>query len=90
MKGYPVVAIFWEDHYQGIRSPIPKNPEEVIYRPTLTVGLLLSETEKCVLVASDIERMEEGDQATYTVILKTDIVGMKKYGKIKLENIRFT
>lgn len=90
MKGYPVVAIFWEDHYQCIRSPIPKNPDEIIYRPTLTVGLLLSETDKTVLVASDIERMEDADQATYTVILKSDIVGIKKYGKLKLENIRFT
>lgn len=89
MREYDFVAVFWEDHYSTITSPIPKNPDDIVTTPTLTVGILLCETEKTLLIAHDIERYEDHDNASYTVLIKQAIVGRKKYGSIELDNIRF-
>lgn len=89
MKGYRVVAVLWEDHISKIGAEIPKNPDEVFEVPTLTVGILLRETDKSLLVAHDIERLTEVDNSIYTVILKSTVVSIKDYGVIKLDSIRW-
>jgi hypothetical protein len=90
MKEYTIVAVMWEDHYHATQSLIPRNPDTVVERPTLTVGILMSETEKTLLIAHDIERYEDRDESSYTVILKATIVGgPKKYGTIELDGIRY-
>lgn len=90
MKEYEIVAILWEDHYHTSRSSIPKNPDRIVARPTLTIGVLISETKKTMLVAHDIERYEDRDDSSYTVILKKAVVSRKGYGKISLDKIRFS
>jgi len=89
MVEYPIVAIMWEDHMTSISSQIPRNPDEMIETPTLTVGILLSETDKTYLVAHDVERLTDIDNGTYTVILKSTVTGIKNFGKIPLNEIRF-
>ena len=89
MSGYKVVAVFWEDHITNIGQEIPKDPDEVFEVPTLTVGILMRETEKSLLVAHDLERLAEEDSSIYTVILKSAVIGVKEFGEIDLENIRW-
>lgn len=89
MNGYKVVAVFWEDHITRFGDTIPKDPDEVFDVPTLTVGILLCETDKSLLVAHDVERLAEEDSSIYTVILKNAVIGMKEFGNIELENIRW-
>lgn len=89
MKGYKIIAVLWEDHISRIGAELPENPDEVFEMPTLTVGILLRETEKSLLIAHDIERLGEIDNGTYTVILKNAILGIKEYGKIKINKIRW-
>lgn len=89
MKGYRVIAVLWEDHISKIGAEIPKNPDEVFDVPTLTVGILLRETDKSLLVAHDIERLESIDNSTYTVILKSAVLSIRDFGKLKLDNIRW-
>ena len=88
MNEYDIVAVLWQDHHHATQSPIPDNLDEYFDLPTLSVGILLRETPSRMFVVSDIERYEERDDATYTVILKNNIVGVKKYGSIELEDIR--
>jgi hypothetical protein len=89
MKGYKVIAVFWEDHTTKVGAEIPKNPDEVFDVPTLTVGILLRETDKSLLVAHDIERLENVDNSIYTVILKSTIISTKVFGRINLNSIRW-
>ncbi len=89
MVEYPIVAIMWEDHMTTISSQIPKNPDESIEVPTLTVGILLSETDKTYLVAHDVERLTDIDNGTYSIILKSTVTGIKKFGNLPLNEIRF-
>lgn len=89
MVEYPIVAIIWEDHVTRISSEIPKNSDELIDSPTITVGILLSETDKTYLVAHDVERYDSYDNGTYTVILKNTVVGFKNFGDLQLNEIRF-
>lgn len=85
MKKYDVVVVLWEDHIRATRSPIPDNPDEVFDRPMMSVGILLKETEKSVLLVSDLERYSDRDDATYMVILKNTILAMQRYGNIELD-----
>lgn len=87
MRKYPIVVILWEDHTQIIRSEMVKNPDEFL-KPTLTVGILYKETDKSLILVSDIERYSSRDDATYFIILKSTIISRKDYGKIKLAKIR--
>lgn len=87
--GYKVVAVLWEDHISRIGAEVPLNPDEVFDVPTLTVGILLRETDKSFLIAHDIERLEETDNSTYTVILKNAVIGKQEFGSIDIENIRW-
>jgi hypothetical protein len=89
MKGYKVVAVLWEDHVSRIGAQLPLNPDEAFEVPTLTVGILLRETEKSLLIAHDVERLEDIDNSTYTVLLKTAVVGVKEYGQIEIEGLRW-
>jgi len=89
MSGYKVVAVFWEDHITRVGHEIPQNPDEVFEVPTLTVGILLRETEKSLLVAHDLERLADEDRGIYTTILKSTVIGVKEFGEIDLENIRW-
>ena len=89
MSEYRVVAILWEDHVTKLGAEIPENPDEVFDLPTLTVGILMRETDKSLLVAHDIERLEDYDNSTYTIILKNAIINKKDFGEISLENIRW-
>jgi hypothetical protein len=86
---FEVVVVLWEDHIRTDRSSIPSNPDELFQRPTLSIGVLLKETPKSILVVSDIERYDDRDEGTYMVILKNSILGIKKYGTIQIENLRF-
>ena len=85
MNKYDIVAIFWEDHIQVIRSELVDNPDDLFEHPILSVGILYKETPKSIIIVHDIERYEDRDDSTYTAILKSTIVSMKKYGKIKLD-----
>lgn len=86
---YKVVAVFWEDHITRVAEDIPENPDEVFESPTLTVGILLRETDKSLLIAHDIERFSEYDNGTYTVILKNAVINRKDFGELDLEDIRW-
>lgn len=87
MKEYSIATIIWQDHWTISRSPLPKNVEDSI-RPTLTVGVILQETENVLVLASDIERYEDHDDVSYTIIFKNAIVARKEYGTIKLKKPR--
>lgn len=89
MNGYTVVAVLWEDHISRIGAELPQNPDEVFEMPTLTVGILLRETEKSLLIAHDIERLNDIDTSTYTVILKNAVLAVKEYGNIEIEGLRW-
>lgn len=89
MSGYKVIGVIWEDHITKVATEIPSNPDEEFDVPTLTVGILLRETDKSLLVAHDIERLDTTDNATFTVILKSAVIGRKEYGEIDLDDIRW-
>lgn len=90
MTTYKVMAVFWEDHVHVNRGPLLRNPDDAIYAPVLSIGALLGETDKCYMLASDIERLEDGNDCTYMIILKSTVVGVKEYGTIDLENLEFS
>jgi hypothetical protein len=88
MKGkiskYPIESILWEDHTHVERGPLPDNPDDFVL-PTLSIGIVLKETDKALVLVSEIERYRnQEDDMTYTLIFKDAIVGRKKYGKIEL------
>lgn len=85
MKSYSIAVILWNDHYYADRQSLPISPDEFIETPTLSVGIIVNETENTLLLASTIE--PGGKEFTYLAILKPTIVGIKKYGKIKLEKL---
>lgn len=87
MKKYSVVAVLWDDHMEVSRSALSKNPDEHI-RPVLSVGIVLDETDKVLVLGSCIERYAEYDDVSYMIILKATIVSIKEYGKIKLTKPR--
>lgn len=88
MKEYEVAVILWDDHRYINRDRLPINPDDLFSYPTLSVGLILGETEKALVLVHDIERFDDRDDSTYTVILKSTVVGKKVYGKIELDEIR--
>ena len=85
---YDIVLVLWEDHLSRDRYPIPLDPDELVERPTISVGILVRESPKAYVIASDLERYEDRDDATYTVILKSTVVGLEKYGKVQLSDLR--
>jgi UDP-3-O-acyl-N-acetylglucosamine deacetylase len=85
---YPVVVVLWEDHIHFDRSPIMETPSKAFLKPVLSAGILYKEDKKAIIVISDIERYDEHDEASYTVILKSAIVATRVFGKIKIESLR--
>jgi len=86
MRNYKIVIILWEDHTRMTSSTMVKDPDTAII-PTLSVGILYKETEKSYVLVSDIEKYENRDDCTYTIIRKP-IVSMKEFGEIPIEEIR--
>jgi len=90
MSEYNIIAVLWEDHISKLGAEIPENPDSVFAVPTLTVGILLCETAKSLLIAHDIERLTDVDNSIYTVILKHAVIGVPKvFGQIELKEIRW-
>ncbi len=87
MKEYPVVAVIWEDHVQFSRTGLLSDPDKSIM-PSISFGALYKETEKTITIVSNIERYAEHDDADFMVILKSTVVGVKRFGKIKLRKLR--
>lgn len=87
MKEYDIVAIFWDDHYHVTRSRLINDASDIL--PTLSLGIIVKETSRHIWLLSDLERYETRDEATYTIILKSTIVATEKYGKIKLNKLKF-
>lgn len=85
---YDIIVVLWEDHLRRDRYPIPLDPDSLVEIPTITAGILVRETEKTLVVASDLERYEDRDDATFTVIFKNAVIGLEKYGKIQLSDLR--
>lgn len=83
---YPIVAILWEDHISFRSEPIP---DKVEITPTLTVGLLIKKTKKYLIVAYNIERYDDADDADYIIILRSTILSTKQYDTIKINSLRF-
>jgi len=88
MKKYDIVAILWEDHIAFDREPLKKNPESTII-PTLSIGIVIQETEKVVVLANQWERYTNADDFKFLVLLKPAIIERKTYGTIKLRKPRF-
>lgn len=86
---YKVVAVIWEDHRRVDRSSLPVDPEDLIF-PTITIGALVRKTKRLIVIASDIERYEDRDDSTYTVIFRTNVNAIKEFGEIEIDNIRIT
>lgn len=87
MKEYSIVVVLWDDHYSASRQPLPKDPDNFL-SPVLSVGIIVKETKKVLVLVHDIERWDDQDDLSYTVILKSTIVGRKEYGRIKLKKPR--
>lgn len=87
MRDYSIAVILWEDHTAASRTNLPKNPDKFI-TPVLSVGLIIEETDKVLVLASDIERYEERDDVSYIVIIKSTIISRKIYGTIKITKPR--
>lgn len=86
IKGYPIVSILWEDHIDFRRSTIP---DKIDLIPVLTVGVIVKKTKKYLIVAYNIERYETHDEADFIIIVRSAILGIKKYGKIKINALYF-
>jgi hypothetical protein len=83
MKEYDIASILWEDHYHVSQGPLPNDPDDFVL-PTLSVGIILEETDKTLLLVSDIERYEDREDVSYTIIYKATIIGRKTYGTINI------
>lgn len=84
-KKYDVVAVIWEDHLKVHRQELPKNSDDLLDPPILSVGILVDKTRKTITLASDIEKKPTGTEATYLVILRNAVVAMETYGQIELD-----
>lgn len=86
MRKYKIVAILWEDHTRVTSSSMVIDPDTAI-KPTLSVGIIYKDTKKSIVLVSDIERYEDRDETTYTIIRKP-VVAIREYGEIELAKIR--
>jgi hypothetical protein len=82
-----IVAVLWDDHVYVDRDKIPRNPDEELI-PVLSVGVLYKETEKALILVNSIEKYDDRDDASYTIIIKSTIQGIKEYGEIEIDNLR--
>jgi len=84
---YKVVAVIWTDPRVINRSAIPSDPESLIF-PTITFGIIVKRTRKFIILVSDLERYDDRDDATYSILLRANIDAIKEYGEIEIENLR--
>jgi hypothetical protein len=87
MPKYPIVAVLWKDHIAFTRSPLTKDIGEQ-QKPTISFGIIVQDTPEFLIVTSDIERYNDRDDMTFTLIYKGTIVSVKKYGTIKISELR--
>lgn len=83
MKGYPIIGVLWQDHITVIAQELPDDPDSVVELPTLTIGVLVRETDKTLLIAHDVELGTT--VSTHSIIYKNAILNRKIYGEIRLE-----
>ena len=86
MRKHKIVAILWEDHSTFSRTRMVSDPDAAII-PTLSVGILYKKTKRSYVLVSDIERYEDRDDATFTIIRKP-IISMEEFGEIELIELR--
>jgi hypothetical protein len=86
-KYYNIESIIWIDHTHVERGSLPDDPDNSVL-PTLSFGVVIKETDKTLILVSEIERYNYGDDFSYTLIYKNAITGRKKYGTIELKNIK--
>lgn len=86
---YKVVAVIWEDHREVRRQPIINDPENLIF-PTITIGILLKKTKRILVIVSDIERSVDDDQASYLIIFRSNILAVKEFGELEIDNLRIS
>lgn len=87
MTEYEIVVVLWQDHIEYNRAKLPENPDECVERPTLTVGLLYKETDQTVTIISEIEPYDDRDEASFSIILKSTILGLNRYGSIQIRTL---
>jgi hypothetical protein len=87
MNNYKIVAVLWEDHIYVDRDKIPRTPDEEIMT-TLSVGILYQETPKAITLVNSVERYDDRDDASYTIILRSTIQAIQEYGEIELYSLR--
>ena len=84
---YKVVAVIWEDHRKVDRFSLVDDPEQLIF-PSITFGILFKKTKRLLVIVSDIEKFEDKDDATYTLIFRSTVSAIKEFGEIELDNLR--
>lgn len=82
-----IVAVIWEDHVYVDRDAIPRNPDDVL-TSNLSFGIIYKETAKSIVLVNCIERYEDRDDTSYTLILKSTIQAIKEYGEIEIDSLR--
>ena len=82
-----IVAVLWDDHIYVDRDRIPRNPDDLITM-TLSVGIIYKETSKSMVLVNCIEKYEDRDDASFTVILKSTIQSIKEFGELEIDNLR--
>lgn len=87
-KEYLIVSVLWNDPHIVFKSELPSSDMgDLVFGPTLTVGLLYRKTKDFIVLIHTLER-SEADEADYTVIFTGCIASIKKYGSIKLRRLR--
>jgi hypothetical protein len=87
MNKYKIVAVLWDDHIYVDRDKVPRNPDDEIMT-TLSIGIIYKETQKSITLINSIERYDERDDASYTIILRSAIQAIQEYGEIELSDLR--
>lgn len=89
MTEYSIVTVLWEDHTQFSRAELPASKDlSDFVRPSLTIGILYKKTGKFIVVAQNIERYEDRDEADFMIIYSSAILGIQEYGKIQIDKLR--
>lgn len=87
MRKHKIVVVLWEDHTRFTSGPMVSDPDSAIM-PTLSVGIIYKETKKSLVLISDIEKYENRDDVTFTIIRKPAIISKQEYGEIQIEKLR--
>lgn len=87
MKQYKIVSVLWEDASTFSGQALPTKLKNLI-TPSLTIGILFKKSKRYVIIASHVEKYTDRDDADYMVILRSNILAIKEYGSIPLEELR--